>query len=386
MAEEIEFEDAFLNGNNEQHGLSQGSNQVSDGCTYDGTGSSASDSSEGESDESPESEKRHRRKKNAYTSDSEIEDRRYRPRKKTRRYKSSRYESDSESESESESEDDEKVRRRSEKKKICMQSSKGGEWEEQGLSACIFLVQKKRVLSGKPKALSSKDIAELSSTAIDDSMKKKGRKKDAHTKCRQAVQDADANAARVIHLISENLRGKVGEWSYWANTLQDEVNRLHALVNEQSTAGKKLITAKNKLETALEKQTAVIQKKDRTIENAKADLAAERELKTTFKGKLRTLELNKKRVDSEVKKLTSENNKLKKKLMNAEVKLAKATDSRGYSDANRSNHGRRQDGPLSELDEYREKKNIDLQHKRELAQIEKMKRQTAAEEKKTKQG
>jgi len=41
---------------------------------------------------------------------------------------------------------------------------------------------------------------------------------------------------------------------------------------------------------------------------------------------------------------------------------------------------------LSELDEYREKKNIDLQHKRELAQIEKMKRQTAAEEKKTKQG
>jgi len=126
---------------------------------------------------------------------------------------------------------------------------------------CIFLVQKKRVLSGKPKALSSKDIAELSSTAIDDSMKKKGRKKDAHTKCRQAVQDADANAARVIHLISENLRGKVGEWSYWADTLQDEVNRLHALVNEQSTAGKKLITAKNKLETALEKQTAVIQKK-----------------------------------------------------------------------------------------------------------------------------
>mmetsp|Transcript_20385 Transcript_20385/g.30861 ORF Transcript_20385/g.30861 Transcript_20385/m.30861 type:complete len:146 (-) Transcript_20385:69-506(-) len=101
MAEEIAFEDAFLNGNNEQHGLSQGSNQVSDGCTYDGTGSSASDSSEGESDESPESEKRHRRKKNAYTSDSEIEDRRYRPRKKTRRYKSSRYESDSESESES---------------------------------------------------------------------------------------------------------------------------------------------------------------------------------------------------------------------------------------------------------------------------------------------
>jgi hypothetical protein len=174
----------------------------------------------------------------------------------------------------------------------------------------------------------------------------------------------------------------VGEWSYWADTLQDEVNRLHALINEQSTAGKKLITAKNKLETALEKQTAVIQKKDRTIENAKADLAAERELKTTFKGKLRTLELNKKRVDSEVKKLTSENNNLKKKLMNAEVKLAKATDSRGYSDTNRSNHGRRQDGPLSELDEYREKKNIDLQHKRELAQIEKMKRQTAAEEKK----
>jgi len=57
MAEEIEFEDAFLNGNNEQHGLSQGSNQVCDGCTYDGTGSSASDSSEGESDESSESEK-----------------------------------------------------------------------------------------------------------------------------------------------------------------------------------------------------------------------------------------------------------------------------------------------------------------------------------------
>jgi len=61
MAEEIEFEDAFLNRNNvvgqEQHTLSQGSNQVSNGCTYDGTGSSSSDS-EGESDESSESEKR----------------------------------------------------------------------------------------------------------------------------------------------------------------------------------------------------------------------------------------------------------------------------------------------------------------------------------------
>mmetsp|Transcript_19485 Transcript_19485/g.29590 ORF Transcript_19485/g.29590 Transcript_19485/m.29590 type:complete len:87 (-) Transcript_19485:311-571(-) len=78
-------------------------------------------------------------------------------------------------------------------------------------------------------------------------------------------------------------------------------------------------------------------KKDRTIENVKADLAAERDMKTSFEGKLRTLEVDKKRTDREVKKLTSENNKLKKQLMNAEAKLAKATDSRGYSYRNHSN-------------------------------------------------
>jgi len=75
------------------------------------------------------------------------------------------------------------------------------------------------------------------------------------------MQDVDANAAQVIHLILENLCGKVGEWSYWVDTLQDKVSHLHALANEQSIAGKKLITAKNKLETALETQNAVIQKR-----------------------------------------------------------------------------------------------------------------------------
>ena len=60
------------------------------------------------------------------------------------------------------------------------------------------------MLSGKLRALSSKDIADLSPTAIDDSMKKKARKKDVHTTFCQVMQDEDENAARVIRLISEN--------------------------------------------------------------------------------------------------------------------------------------------------------------------------------------
>ena len=93
-------------------------------------------------------------------------------------------------------------------------------------------------------------------------------------------------AAQKLQQLSEHLCGKVDEWSVYSNNLQDEVDRLQAIVNKQSKVGRQVLADKNKLENTIKKQQKTTGRNETAINNAKTQLSPNKKARKKAKGKV----------------------------------------------------------------------------------------------------